>query len=47
MDVKLSDEDVVQPDLLVVCDPKQITRTHIEGPPSLVVEILSPDSTCA
>lgn len=45
MDVKLSDEDVVQPDLLVVCDPKQITRTHIEGPPSLVVEILSPDST--
>ena len=45
MDVRLSDEDVVQPDLLVVCDPKQILRTHIEGPPSLVVEILSPDST--
>ena len=45
MDVKLSDEDVVQPDLLVVCDPKQILRTHIEGAPSLVVEILSPDST--
>jgi Uma2 family endonuclease len=45
MDVKLSDEDVVQPDLLVVCDPKQILRTHIEGPPTLVVEILSPDST--
>ena len=45
MDVKLSDEDVVQPDLLVVCDPKQILRTHVEGAPSLVVEILSPDST--
>lgn len=45
MDLRLSDEDVVQPDLLVVCDPKQIVRTHIEGPPSLVVEILSPDST--
>lgn len=44
MDVKLSDEDVVQPDLLVVCDPKQILRTHIEGPPKLVVEILSAGS---
>ena len=44
MDVRLSDEDVVQPDLLVVCDPKQIARTNIEGPPTLVVEILSPDS---
>ena len=44
MDVKLSDEDVVQPDLLVVCDPKQIARTHIEGAPALVVEILSEGS---
>ena len=41
MDVKLSDEDIVQPDLLVVCKPEQIQRTHIEGPPSLVVEVLS------
>ena len=43
LDVKLSDEDVVQPDLLVVCDPSQIRR-HIEGPPALVVEIVSPGS---
>jgi Uma2 family endonuclease len=43
MDVKLSDIDVVQPDLLVVCDPKQI-KNHIEGPPALVVEILSESS---
>jgi len=43
-DVKLSDRDVVQPDILVVCDPKQIRPTHIEGPPSLVVEILSPST---
>jgi len=41
MDVRLSDEDVVQPDLMVVCDPSQIRR-HIEGPPALVVEIVSP-----
>lgn len=44
MDVKLSDEDIVQPDLLVVCDPKQIARTHIEGPPHLVVEVASESS---
>lgn len=44
MDVKLSDHDVVQPDLLVVCDPKQIRSTHIEGAPALVVEILSPST---
>ena len=41
-DVKLSDEDIVQPDLLVVCDSRQIQATHIEGAPKLVVEILSP-----
>jgi Uma2 family endonuclease len=44
MDVVLSDEDVVQPDHLVVCDSRLIKRTHIEGPPSLIVEIVSPDS---
>ena len=43
MDVKLSETNVVQPDLLVVCDPAQI-KGHIEGPPALVVEILSPAS---
>ncbi|MGA1529327.1 MAG: Uma2 family endonuclease [Kiritimatiellia bacterium] len=41
MDVRLSNEDVVQPDLLVVCDAQQIKTTHIEGPPRLVVEVLS------
>lgn len=44
MDVVLSEEDVVQPDLLVVCDAKKITRTHIEGAPDLVVEIVSSES---
>ncbi len=41
-DVKLSDLDVVQPDILVVCDPAKITPTHIEGAPEVVVEVLSP-----
>lgn len=38
------DSGVVQPDLLVVCDPGKITARGIEGPPDLVVEILSPST---
>jgi Uma2 family endonuclease len=41
-DLKLSDADVVQPDILVICDPTRIKPTHVEGPPLLVVEVLSP-----
>lgn len=44
IDVKLSDQDVVQPDILVVCDPSQILENYIEGPPKLVIEILSPST---
>ncbi len=43
-DVKLSNEDVVQPDLLVVCDKRKIKSTHIEGAPNLIIEIISPSS---
>ena len=43
-DVKLSEEDVVQPDLLVVCDKSKMKRTHIEGAPTLVIEVLSPST---
>ena len=32
------------PDLLVVCDPTKISARGIEGPPDLVVEILSPST---
>lgn len=32
---------VVQPDLMVVCNPKQVDRHGIHGAPDLVIEILS------
>ena len=41
-DVKLSLQDVVQPDIFVVCDPVKITPSHIEGAPEVVIEVLSP-----
>ena len=44
-DVRLSETDVVQPDILVICDPGKITPSHIEGAPELVVEVLSPSSS--
>jgi len=44
VDVKLDAENIVQPDLMVVCRPEQFRRTHIEGAPTLVIEVLSPSS---
>lgn len=43
-DLKISDHDVVQPDLMVVCNKDQLHEKYVEGPPSLVVEILSPST---
>jgi len=42
VDVMLSDIDVVQPDVIVVCDPKKITERNIQGAPDWVAEVLSP-----
>lgn len=42
VDVILTDHDVVQPDLVVVTAPEQVSERGIEGPPTLLIEILSP-----
>ena len=45
-DVMLSDNDVVQPDLIYVSREREyiITQANIQGAPDLVVEILSPST---
>ncbi|MBK6999367.1 MAG: Uma2 family endonuclease [Rhodoferax sp.] len=44
VDVRLSEDDVVQPDVLVICQPDKIKPGHIEGAPELVFEVLSPST---
>lgn len=43
-DVILDDSNVVQPDILVVCDKEKMTEANVRGAPDLVVEILSPST---
>jgi len=44
LDVILTNQDVVQPDLVLVTNPEQISSQGIEGPPLLLVEVLSPST---
>jgi Uma2 family endonuclease len=48
VDVRLNpdtaDDTVVQPDILVVCDPKKLGKNACLGAPDLIVEILSPST---
>ena len=44
IDLILTPHDVVQPDLVVVTNPAQVSQRGIEGSPTLVVEILSPST---
>jgi len=37
-------DTVVQPDVLVVCDPSKLDRRGVQGAPDLVVEVLSPST---
>jgi Uma2 family endonuclease len=42
IDYKVSEETILQPDMLVVCD--EITKKYLDFSPALVVEILSPST---
>lgn len=42
VDYKLSEDNVFQPDMLVVCKP--IEKKYLDFPPSLVSEVVSPSS---
>ena len=42
IDVVLDEHNVVQPDVLVVCDKAKITEKNVQGAPDLVVEVVSP-----
>jgi Uma2 family endonuclease len=46
LDVVMSEYDVVEPDLLFVAGDQQgiLTKANVQGPPALVVEILSPST---
>jgi Uma2 family endonuclease len=52
-DVKLSPDEaddaptVLEPDVVVCCDPEKLTRQGITGAPDLVVEVVSPGSGVA
>ncbi|MDH5563779.1 MAG: Uma2 family endonuclease [Nitrospirota bacterium] len=45
IDVILTNQDVVQPDLELVLNPEQVSKRGIEGVPFLLVEVLSPSTT--
>lgn len=42
VDWKISDNTVVQPDVLIVC--KKIEKKYLDFPPALIIEVLSPST---
>ena len=43
-DVVFDERNIVQPDLLIVCDKNKITENNIKGAPDMIVEIISPST---
>jgi Uma2 family endonuclease len=44
-DVVFDDYNIVQPDVLVVCNKSRITDANIQGAPDLVIEVTSPSNS--
>jgi len=45
VDVVFDDYNIVQPDIVVVCDKSKLTEANVQGAPDLVVEIISPSTS--
>ena len=43
-DVRLNDDTVVVPDIVVICDPNKLTKAGCTGTPDIMIEILSPST---
>lgn len=41
-DVVFDEQNVVQPDLFVICDKSKVTEDNIQGTPDLIIEVVSP-----
>jgi len=44
-DVVFDEYNIVQPDVLVVCDKSRITDANVQGAPDLVIEVISPSNS--
>lgn len=45
LDVVFAKDQVVQPDVFIVCDRQKIKKTHVSGAPDVIFEIASPLTT--
>ncbi len=45
LDVVIAQDQVVQPDVFIVCDRRKIEKTHISGAPEVVFETASPSTS--
>lgn len=45
LDVVIGEDQVVQPDVIIVCDRRKIERTHVSGAPEVIFEIASPSTS--
>ena len=44
IDVVLDETNIVQPDIILVCNPDIITEANIQGAPDLAMEVVSPST---
>jgi len=44
VNLQLSDETYVEPDVLIVCDPSKLHERGVKGAPDFIAEIVSPSS---